>query len=125
MRTVVHMMESVALPGGGGVRAAIKGYRVAIKTGTAKKVGPDGKYINAYISYAAGVAPASRPRFALVVIINEPKAGKYYGGAVSAPVFGTIMGAVLRTMNVEPDALTPDDKSEIVINKKEDTSGRS
>ncbi|WP_264830170.1 penicillin-binding transpeptidase domain-containing protein, partial [Klebsiella aerogenes] len=69
-------------------------------------------YINAYISYAAGVAPASRPRFALVVIINEPKAGKYYGGAVSAPVFGTIMGAVLRTMNVEPDALTPDDKSE-------------
>ena len=59
------------------------------------------------------------------MIINEPKAGKYYGGAVSAPVFGTIMGAVLRTMNVEPDALTPDDKSEIVINKKEDTSGRS
>ena len=52
-----------------------------------EKVGPDGKYINAYISYAAGVAPASRPRFALVVIINEPKAGKYYGGAVSAPVF--------------------------------------
>ncbi|MDM3700367.1 penicillin-binding transpeptidase domain-containing protein, partial [Proteus mirabilis] len=97
----------VDLPGGGGVRAAITGYRVAIKTGTAKKVGPDGKYINAYSSYAAGVAPASRPRFALVVIIIEPKAGKYYGGAVSAPVFGTIMGAVLRTMNVEPDALTP------------------
>lgn len=58
VRTVVHMMESVALPGGGGVKAAIKGYRIAIKTGTAKKVGPDGRYINKYIAYTAGVAPA-------------------------------------------------------------------
>ncbi|AKH64419.1 MULTISPECIES: peptidoglycan glycosyltransferase FtsI [Photorhabdus] len=125
MRTVVHMMESVALPGGGGVTAAIKGYRIAIKTGTAKKVGPDGKYINRYISYAAGVAPASNPRFSLVVIINDPQAGKYYGGAVSAPVFGAIMGGVLRIMNVEPDALAAGDKNEFVINKKEDTGGRS
>ena len=78
------MMESVALPGGGGVKAAIKGYRIAIKTGTAKKVGPDGRYINKYIAYTAGVAPASQPRFALVVVINDPQAGKYYGGAVSA-----------------------------------------
>ncbi|MBN0495502.1 peptidoglycan glycosyltransferase FtsI, partial [Pseudomonas aeruginosa] len=94
VRTVVHMMESVALPGGGGVKAAIKGYRIAIKTGTAKKVGPDGRYINKYIAYTAGVAPASHPRFALVVVINDPQAGKYYGGAVSAPVFGAIMGGV-------------------------------
>ena len=107
VRTVVHMMESVALPGGGGVKAAIKGYRIAIKTGTAKKVGPDGGYVNKYIAYTAGVAPASRPRFALVVVINDPQGGKYYGGAVSAPVFGAIMGGVLRTMNIEPDALPP------------------
>ncbi|CDL85532.1 penicillin binding protein 2 [Xenorhabdus szentirmaii] len=117
MRTVVHMMESVALPGGGGVRAAIKGYRIAIKTGTAKKVGPDGKYVNKYISYTAGIAPASNPRFALVVIINDPQAGKYYGGAVSAPIFGAIMSGVLRTMNVEPDALPVGDKNEFVINQ--------
>ncbi|MDR0218962.1 MAG: peptidoglycan glycosyltransferase FtsI [Enterobacteriaceae bacterium] len=116
MRTVVHMMESVALPGGGGVRAAIRGYRIAIKTGTAKKVGPDGKYINKYISYTAGVAPASNPRFALVVIVDDPQAGKYYGGAVSAPIFGTIMSGVLRTMNVEPDALPADDKKDLFIN---------
>lgn len=125
MRTVVHMMESVALPGGGGARAAIKGYRIAIKTGTAKKVGPEGRYINQYIAYAAGVAPASNPRYALVVLINEPKAGKYYGGAVSAPVFGSIMGGVLRLMNIEPDALQQDDKNDIVINKKEVKSDRS
>ncbi|NHB96815.1 peptidoglycan glycosyltransferase FtsI [Photorhabdus stackebrandtii] len=125
MRTVVHMMESVALPGGGGTPAAIKGYRIAIKTGTARKVGPDGKYVNRYISYTAGIAPASNPRFSLVVIINDPQAGKYYGGAVSAPVFGAIMGGVLRIMNVEPDALAAGDKNEFVINKKEDTGGRS
>nr|WP_306309483.1 peptidoglycan glycosyltransferase FtsI [Xenorhabdus yunnanensis] len=118
MRTVVHMMESVALPGGGGVRAAIKGYRIAVKTGTARKVGSDGKYLNdKHISYTAGVAPASNPRFALVVIINDPQAGKYYGGAVAAPVFGAIMSGVLHKMNVEPDALPVGDKNEFMINK--------
>ncbi|SLM64615.1 MULTISPECIES: peptidoglycan glycosyltransferase FtsI [Dickeya] len=125
VRTVVHMMESVALPGGGGTKAAVKGYRIAIKTGTAKKVGPDGKYINKYIAYTAGVAPASNPRFALVVVINDPQAGKYYGGAVSAPVFGAIMGGVLRTMNIEPDALANGDKSEFVTNRKEGSGDRS
>ncbi|UVK77785.1 MAG: peptidoglycan DD-transpeptidase FtsI [Sodalis sp. Fse] len=118
VRTVVNMMESVALPGGGGTKAAIKGYRIAIKTGTAKKVGPDGKYINKYIAYTAGVAPASNPRFALVVVINDPQGEKYYGGAVSAPVFGAIMGGVLRTMNVEPDALIrTGEKNDLVNNR--------
>lgn len=111
---VKHMMESVALPGGGGIKAAVRGYRVAVKTGTAKKIGPDGQYIDKYIAYTAGIAPASRPRFALVVVINNPQGGKYYGGAVSAPVFSTIMSEVLRTMNVEPDAL-PEDNSHIVV----------
>ncbi|MGL4859940.1 MAG: peptidoglycan glycosyltransferase FtsI [Enterobacteriaceae bacterium] len=125
VRKVVHMMESVALPGGGGTRAAIKGYRIAIKTGTAKKVGPDGRYVDKYIAYTAGVAPASNPRFSLVVVINNPQGGQYYGGAVSAPVFGSIMGSVLRTMNVEPDALENINKDELVINSKktEDESG--
>lgn len=111
VKTVVHMMESVALPGGSGVKAAIKGYRIAIKTGTSKKVGRDGRYINKYVAYTAGVAPASHPRFALVVVINEPHAGKYYGGAVSAPVFGAIMSGAMRTMNIEPDALPVVDKN--------------
>lgn len=113
-RTVVKMMESVALPGGGGTKAAVHGYRVAVKTGTAKKVGANGKYVNQYIAYTAGIAPASNPKYALVVAINNPKAGKYYGGTVSAPVFGNIMGSTLRTMNIEPDAL-PDNS--IVINR--------
>jgi cell division protein FtsI (penicillin-binding protein 3) len=85
---------------------------------SALKVGGD-------IAYTAGVAPASNPRFALVVVINDPQAGKYYGGAVSAPVFGAIMGGVLRTMNIEPDALATGEKSEFVINQGEGTGGRS
>ncbi|WP_225639294.1 peptidoglycan glycosyltransferase FtsI [Candidatus Profftia sp. (ex Adelges kitamiensis)] len=109
-RTVVHMMESVALPGGGGTKAAIKSYRVAIKTGTVKKVGPHGKYIDKYIAYTAGIAPASNPRFALVIVINNPQAGKYYGGTVSAPIFSDIMTSTLRIMNVQPDALLTSDK---------------
>jgi len=125
VRTVINMMESVALPGGGGVKAAIIGYRLALKTGTAKKVGHDGKYIKKYIAYAAGVAPASNPQFALVVVINDPQAGKYYGGAVSAPVFGAIMSGVLRTMNIEPDALPINNQNKLVINKKEVSGGRS
>lgn len=59
VRIVVYMMESVALLGGGGVKAAIKGYRIVIKIGIAKKVGSDGRYINKYIVYIVGVAFAS------------------------------------------------------------------
>jgi len=105
VKTVAHMMESDALPGGSGVSAAVPGYRLAIKTGTAEKMGPNGKYDGGYINYTAGIAPASKPRFALVVMINNPKAGKHFGGSVAGPVFGQIMGEVLRTMNITPDAL--------------------
>ncbi len=101
-KTVVKLMESVAITGGG-VRAAVPDYSVAVKTGTAKKLGSSGKYVNEYIAYTAGIAPASKPRYSLVVIIDNPKAGQYYGGTVSAPVFSRIMSGVLRTMNVAPD----------------------
>jgi cell division protein FtsI (penicillin-binding protein 3) len=115
---VEHMMESVALPGGGGIKAAVHGYRVAIKTGTAKKIGDDGKYVNKYIAYTAGVAPASNPRFALVVVLNNPSNGAYYGGAVAAPVFSQIMGDVLRLENIKPDGLAPGDDNLVVLNKE-------
>ncbi|WMY95978.1 MAG: peptidoglycan glycosyltransferase FtsI [Arsenophonus sp.] len=124
IQTIVRMMETVALPGGGGVRAAVKGYRIAIKTGTTKKVGNNGHYVNQYIAYAAGVAPASNPRYALVVIVNTPTAGKYYGGAVSAPVFGSIMSSVLRLMNIKPDAFSENNEL-IIYNKKKDESNKS
>ena len=114
VRQVAHMMESVALPGGGGTKAAVRDYRVAVKTGTAKKIGADGKYIDKYVAYTAGVAPASNPKFALVVVINDPQNGAYYGGAVSAPVFSQIMGDVLRLENVKPDGM-PADSSHLLV----------
>lgn len=104
VRTVLDMMENVSLPSGG-CHAAIKGYRVAVKTGTIKVVGSHGKYINKYIACTAGVAPASNPRFALAVVINDPKNGHYYGNMVSAPVFSAVMGNALKIMNVRPDFL--------------------
>ncbi|MEH8025816.1 peptidoglycan glycosyltransferase FtsI [Gallibacterium anatis] len=109
-REVVHMMESVALPGGGGIAAAVPGYRVAIKTGTAKKL-ENGRYVDKYIAYTAGVAPASDPQFALVILINNPTAGKYYGGSISAPVFSKIMGHTLRVKNIKPDGIEGETKS--------------
>jgi len=105
VRAVVHMMESDALPGGSGVRAAVPGYRLAIKTGTAEKMGDSGKYDGGYINYTAGVAPASNPQVALVIMINHPTAGDHFGGSVAAPVFGNIIGPVLKHMNIAPDAI--------------------
>ncbi|QCI20952.1 peptidoglycan glycosyltransferase FtsI [Buchnera aphidicola (Hyperomyzus lactucae)] len=105
VQNVINMMESVAKPGGGGVQAAVKGYRIAVKTGTAKKVGLRGQYIKKYIAYTAGIAPASEPRFSLIIVIDNPKGKKYYGGAVSAPVFSKIMTLILQKRNIQPDDL--------------------
>lgn len=105
VKSVLHMMESDALPGGSGVRAAVPGYRLAIKTGTTEKLGKEGKYDGGYINYTAGVAPASDPQIALVIMIDNPTAGRHYGGSVVAPVFGRVMGDVLRHLHIAPDAL--------------------
>ncbi|EYH78240.1 penicillin-binding protein, partial [Salmonella enterica subsp. enterica serovar Heidelberg str. N189] len=85
------------------------------KPGRRKKIGDDGKYVDKYVAYTAGVAPASNPRFALVVVINNPQNGAYYGGAVSAPVFSQIMGDVLRLENVEPDGMPADSDHLLVM----------
>lgn len=102
-REVVDMLESVVVNGGGKL-AAVEGYRVGVKTGTAKKI-ENGRYVDRYVAFTAGVAPISNPCYALVVLINDPKSGKYYGGAVSAPVFSKIMGNTLRMNNITPDGI--------------------
>ena len=103
-REVVNMMEKVAIKNG---RAMVEGYRVGIKTGTAKKL-ENGRYVDKYVAYTAGIAPITDPRYALVVLINDPKAGQYYGGAISAPVFSSIMSYALRSNNVPPDGVETD-----------------
>ena len=102
-----RMMEEVVRPGGTGTKASIAGYRVAGKTGTAWKFAAGGYSHDKYLSIFAGLAPASDPRLAAVVIIDEPTGDLYYGSDVAAPVFADVIAESLRLMAVPPDALPP------------------
>lgn len=99
---VLEMMEQV-VNDGGAPKAKVEGYRVAGKTGTAKKTAAGGGYGNEYVGIFAGVAPVSDPRLAIVVVINEPGGDLYHGGEVAAPVFSRIMGGSLQYLNIAPD----------------------
>ncbi|GAK23939.1 LOW QUALITY PROTEIN: cell division protein FtsI [Vibrio sp. JCM 19052] len=101
-RLVLDMLETVTQKGGSARRAAVPGYRVGAKTGTARKASAGG-YSDEYINYTAGVAPVSDPRLALVVVVNEPQGDDYYGGSVASPVFSEIMKGALQILNVAPD----------------------
>ncbi len=101
-RQLVGMLETATGPEGTGVGAAIKGYRVAGKTGTSRKLDAGG-YSDRYVASFAGFAPASRPKLAAVVVINDPAGQLYYGGQVAAPLFARVMEAGLRLFNVPPD----------------------
>lgn len=100
---VRKMMESVITKEGTAYEARVDGYRVAGKTGTAKKAGAHGYSQNSYFALFAGLAPASNPRVVMVVMIDEPSAGQYYGGLVAAPVFSKVMSSALRILGVTPD----------------------
>ncbi len=104
VRDVRAMLELAVQPGGTAPRAQIVGYRVGGKTGTAHKQQNGGYAENRYIASFSGLAPASNPRLVVAVMIDEPRAGQYYGGAVAAPVFATVMGGALRLLNVPTDA---------------------
>ena len=99
---VRKMMRQVVQPRGTGYRAAVEGYDVAGKTGTARKAVGGGYAEDRYVSVFAGMVPADLPRLVAVVVIHEPKAGKFYGGEVAAPIFSRIMSGALRQLNVAP-----------------------
>ena len=98
-----ELLEGVVTQAGTGLRASIPGYRVAGKTGTAWKASAGGYATNRYVSVFAGLAPASDPRLSVVVVIDEPSAGKFYGGDVAAPVFASVVGDALRLLGEPPD----------------------
>ncbi len=101
---VMRMMQTVTETGGTATQAAILGYHVAGKTGTARKYSETGGYTRRYLSYFAGVVPVQNPRFSMVVVVNDPDPERgYFGGLVSAPVFRTVMDGALRLMDVPPD----------------------
>ena len=97
------MMELVVGPGGTAPLAQVRGYRVAGKTGTAHKL-ENGHYVNKYVASFVGLAPASDPRIIIAVMIDEPGAGKHFGGLVAAPIFASVAASALSSLNVPPDA---------------------
>jgi cell division protein FtsI (penicillin-binding protein 3) len=103
--SIRSMMEEVVRPGGTGNNASIAGYRVAGKTGTAWKFAAGGYSEDKYFSIFAGLVPASDPRLAAVVVIDEPSGDLYYGSEVAAPVFADVMAESLRLLAIPPDAL--------------------
>jgi cell division protein FtsI (penicillin-binding protein 3) len=116
---IVPMLEAVVQPGGTATRARVPGFRVGGKTGTAHKLGAHGYSPNNYTAVFAGIAPISDPRYAMAVMVDNPSAGKYYGGEVAAPVFSQLMQGVLQLMGEVPDDLpsaTPEKTADKKIN---------
>jgi cell division protein FtsI (penicillin-binding protein 3) len=104
--TVKKMMEKVTQEGGTGTKAALEGYRVCGKTGTAQKIDENGTYARGkYVSSFVGFVPAENPEAAILIMIDEPQKA-YYGGVVAAPVFKKIALQTLNFMNIPPDGKT-------------------
>ncbi len=129
-KTVISMMESV-VSDGTGRNAYIPGYRVAGKTGTSQKLTVDGEYIASFV----GCAPADDPQIAILIIIDEPQVANHGGGAIAAPVAGTVLEQSLKYLNVEPvysdeelsvlNASTPDVGGMTVAQAKSVLSGQN
>jgi len=101
-RTVRQMLEQVVSEGTA-TNAAVRGFRVSGKTGTVRKVGEGGYSNDRHLAIFAGIAPASRPRIVMVVVVDEPGESEYYGSLVAAPVFSRVTGSVLRLLGIQPD----------------------
>jgi cell division protein FtsI (penicillin-binding protein 3) len=100
--TLRDILQTVVLPGGTGVNAALDGYSACGKTGTARKVDESGTYANdRHVASFIGFAPAEQPQVAVLVVIDEPKT-QIYGGAAAAPVFKKIAQTALNYLNVPP-----------------------
>ncbi|MFM0288493.1 peptidoglycan D,D-transpeptidase FtsI family protein [Paraburkholderia megapolitana] len=102
-REVRAMLETVVAPGGTSPEAAVPGYRVGGKSGTAYKHVGRGYDKSKYRASFVGMAPMPNPRIVVAVSIDEPTSGSHFGGWVSGPVFSAIAGDTLRSLNIPPD----------------------
>ncbi|MBQ6656135.1 MAG: penicillin-binding protein 2 [Ottowia sp.] len=115
-RAVRRMLRMAVEPGGTGQLAQTEGYSVGGKSGTARKQVGKGYSADRYRAWFTGLAPIEQPRVVVAVMIDEPSAGTYYGGAVAAPVFSQVVQHTLRAMGVPPDRAI---KPEIVVAQEE------
>ena len=104
-KTLVGLLEQV-VTSGGGQKAQVKGYRIGGKTGTAQKIRPNGAgYMDGhYIASFCGFAPVDDPRIVVLVILDDPAGGNFYGGQIAAPVAGSIFAQIFRYMHIEPSS---------------------
>jgi cell division protein FtsI (penicillin-binding protein 3) len=101
--TVLDMLQGVVDKEGTGTAADTRAYRVAGKTGTAKKL-KDGVYQDdAYVAVFTGIAPVADPSIVVAIIVNDPRKNGFYGGQVAAPVFSRVASRVLRYLDIRPD----------------------
>lgn len=98
-----QLLVENSLPGGGAVGGRIIGYSIGAKSGTARKLEGHTYVANKHRALFMGFAPGKNPDLIVCVMIDEPSAGKYYGGAVAAPVFSAVAGGALRILNIPPD----------------------
>ncbi len=115
---VRKMLQMAAGPGGTGQKAQTVGYSVGGKSGTAHKQVGKSYASNKYRAWFTGMAPIDSPRIIVAVMIDEPSAGQYYGGAVAAPVFSEVVQQTLRMMDVQPDMAV---KPQIVVEAVEES----
>lgn len=108
-KTLLDILESVVSEGTG-KKAYVPGYRVGGKTGTAQKV-IDGRYVQGkYVSSFAAIAPVNNPKMVVLVLIDEPGTGQYYGGQIAGPVAGQIIKDTLNYLEVEPQFTEKEEK---------------
>jgi cell division protein FtsI (penicillin-binding protein 3) len=100
VRKMLHLATSA---GGTAPKAQVMGYSVGGKSGTAYKQEGKGYEKKKYRAWFVGMAPIKNPRIIVAVMVDEPTAGKYFGGDVAAPVFSQVVQQTLRMMNVQPD----------------------
>jgi cell division protein FtsI (penicillin-binding protein 3) len=117
-RQMRQMLHLVTLNGGTAPRAQTMGYSVGGKTGTAYKQEGRGYARNKYRSVFVGIAPIDQPRIVVAVMVDEPSAGRYFGGDVAAPVFSATVQQTLRMLGVRPDMSV---KPQIVVDAVEES----
>ena len=107
VRQVLAMMELVTSQAGTASKAAVPGYRVAGKTGTARIVGKQGYDDERHVAWFAGMVPVSDPRLVMIVLVNEPRSGVNSGGGVAAPIFGRVAERSVRVLGIAGDIQPP------------------
>jgi cell division protein FtsI (penicillin-binding protein 3) len=105
-RAVRKMMKRVITEKGTGKRAGVANYSVAGKTGTVHKFIAGGYAEDRYLSVFAGMIPAENPELVMVVMIDDPRNGEYFGGLVAAPVFSQVMSGAMRLLDIAPDKVS-------------------